>query len=301
MSATTTSPELATAARPHRRPSLPGWLGEPLLHFVVLGAVLFGVDHVLATRAGDPNTIVIDAAVDREAQMVFYGGRQRWPTPKELEALRQVWLDNEVLYREGLALQVDKGDPGIRDRVIFKALSVIEAGLTLPPIDDEGLRAYFESHRDKYDEPARYDFEEAALAAEPSEATVRGFVDELNTGTPGDVDAGLRVFTGRPHQNLLDSYGAEFTQEIAAATPGEWRAMRTREGWRAMRLNGITPAKPAVFESFRGVVLADWTDETAAEHRTAGVRALARKYTVVVETPAADVPPPSTQGLHEPQ
>ena len=40
-----------------------------------------------------------------------------------------MWLDNEVLYREGLALQVDKGDPAIRERVIFKALS-----LTGPPL-----------------------------------------------------------------------------------------------------------------------------------------------------------------------
>ena len=58
-----------------------------------------------------------------------------------------------MLYREGLALQVDKGDTAIRERVIFKALSVIDSNVKLPPVDDDVLRDWFESHRDKYDEP----------------------------------------------------------------------------------------------------------------------------------------------------
>ncbi len=56
----------------------------------------------------------------------------------------RVWLDNEVLYREGLALQLDKGDTAIRERVIFKALSVIDASVKLPPVDESTLREWFE-------------------------------------------------------------------------------------------------------------------------------------------------------------
>ena len=49
-----------------------------------------------------------------------------------------------------------------------------------------------------------------------------------------------------------------------------------------MQLEAIRPAKPAVYETVRGVVLQDWTDATMAEKRTAAVRALAKKYTVKV-------------------
>src|SRR5262249_11727154 len=150
--------------------------------------------------------------------------------------------------------------------------------------DDKVLRQYFDSHRDKYDEPARYDFEEAALAGESSEATVRAFVSALNAGTPGDAKAGLRVFKGRPDATLTQSYGADFSKTLAAGKPGgEWRAIQTRDGWRAIRLNGITPGKPGNFLSLRGMVYHDWTDATAAEQRTAAVRALAKKYTVKYE------------------
>jgi hypothetical protein len=278
-----------TVALPRRaRRRAPGWLREPLLHFVALGGVLFALDHFLVGNADDPHTIVVGADVDGEARETFKAARGREPNAEELAALHRVWLDNEVLYREGLALQVDKGDPAIRERVIFKALSVIDSNVHLPPTDDKTLRTWFDGHRDKYDEPARYDFEEAALSGDSSEAAVREFVTALNNGMPGDAKAGLRVFKDRPRASLVESYGPEFASTLAQAQPNVWQALRTRDGWRAMRVHAITPVKPAVFEAMRGVVLHDWTDATAAEQRTAVVRALTKKYKVVYETPTRD-------------
>jgi PPIC-type PPIASE domain len=257
------------------------WLREPLLHFVILGGLLFAVDQVLASRTDDPHTIVVGTDVDSEAVHLFEETRGREPTKAELKALHQVWLDNEVLYREGLAMQVDKGDTAIRERVIFKALSVVDANVKLPPIDDLKLREWFEKHRDKYDEPTRYDFQEAALSGDSSESAVRAFVAALNIGAPGDAQAGLRVFKGRPHSNLVQSYGADFSKALEAMPPGQWQAVQTRDGWRAMRLDSISPPKPADFETLRGVVMQDWKDAVAAEQRTAAVRELAKKYNVV--------------------
>jgi hypothetical protein len=282
-----TEPETGAVPRRARR-DVPGWLREPLLHFVVLGGVLFGIDHFLVDEADDPRTIVVGAEVDSEARETFKTARGREPNAEELEALHRVWLDNEVLYREGLALQVDKGDPAIRERVIFKALSVIDSNVRLPAADDKILRAWFDGHRDKYDEPARYDFEEAALSGDSSEAAVRDFVNALNSGTPGDAKAGLRVFKGRPQASLVESYGPEFARTLTAAALNTWHALATRDGWRAMRVNALTPSKPAAFEALRGVVLHDWIDATAAQQRTAVVRALARKYKVKYEVPTQD-------------
>ena len=279
------SPTLALNS-PRRSMPLPGWLHEPLLHFVVLGGLLFAVDHFIVGQADDPRNIVMGAEVDKEAKQLFKASRGREPNEEELSALRRVWLDNEVLYREGLAMRVDRGDSAIRERVIFKSLSLIEAGVKLPPFDDKLLRDWFESHRVKYDEPPRYDFQEAVLSGDTSEAAVRAFVDALNAGTPGDAKAGLRVFKGRPQANLVQSYGPEFAKALEESPAGEWRAQPTREGLRAIRLEAKTPAKPAVFEALRGVVLQDWTDASMAEQRTAAVRALAKKYSVKTEAAA---------------
>lgn len=262
------------------------WLREPLLHFALIGALLFAVDHLLVSRTDDPRTIVVGAEVDAEATRMFTAARGHAPSDAEMVALRGVWLNNEVLYREGLTLQVDKGDTAIRERVIFKALSVIDAGVKLPPFDDALLRQWFEAHRMKYDDPPRFDFQEAAISDDSSEAAVRAFVLALNSGTPGDAKAGLRVFKGRPQPSLEQGYGAEFVQALAQATPGEWRAQATRDGWRAIRLDAVVAGRPATFEALRGVVLQDWTDATLAEQRSAAVRALARKYSVKTEAAA---------------
>jgi len=274
---------LPTTAANTRRWTAPAWTREPLLHFVLLGALLFAADHFLFARTDDPRVIVVDAAVDKEARDVFMAARGRAPAPEEMEALRRAWLDNEVLYREGLALRVDRGDTAIRERVIFKALSVVNANVKEPEPEDRQLRAWFEKNRVKYDDPPRYDFQEAVLAGDASEPAVRALVETLKKGNAGDIQAGLRVFKGRPYGNIAQGYGEEFARAFEQATPGEWRAYRTRDGWRAMRLESTQPARPAVYESLRGVVMQDWVDAVMAEWRTAAVRALADKYTVRYE------------------
>lgn len=263
---------------PTRPPSR--WLREPLLHFLVLGAVLFAVDRALVARIDDPRTIVVDVEVDEEARRVYAAARGREPTEEELAALRQVWLDNEVLYREGLALQLDKGDPTIRDRVIFKSLSVIEANIKLPSFDDALLRDWFERNRARYDEPARYDFQEAVLPGKPARAELEALAALLGSGEPADVEASLRVFTGRPHGNIVQSYGPAFAQALEESPIGEWRLLESQDGPRLMQLQLVHPPQAADFEHLRGVVLQDWTDVTMAEQRTAIVRALAKKYDV---------------------
>jgi hypothetical protein len=273
------------ASKPEPRPRVtPRALArEPLAHFVLLGGLLFGLDHLLNAKTDRAHTIVVGAAADREAIETFKASRGHEPNAEELTALRRVWLDNEILYREGLALGVDKGDDAIRERVIFKALSVVDSNVKLPQPDENTLRAWFQSHREKYDEPERYDFEEAALSGDPPEATARAFVDELNGGTPGDAKAGLRVFKGRPRANVEQSYGPDVAKLLAASKPGVWQVVSTKDGFRALRLDAMIPAKPARFAALRGMVSQDWTDATAAQQRTDAVRALGQKYSMKYE------------------
>src|SRR5262245_36245311 len=245
-----------------RRAAAWKWLREPLLHFLVLGALLFAIDSFLVGRTDDPHTIAVNAAVDSEARRVFKAARGRDPDEKELYALRRIWLDNEVLYREGLALGVDKGDSVIRERVIFKMLSIVETGLKLPSFDEKLLREWCEPNRAKYDEPARYDFQEAVLSGERSDPAVRALVELLRKGKPGELDAGLRVFKGRPHANIVDGYGEEFAKALEASPPGVWVAIPTKDGLRAVQLDSVSPSRTADYETLRGVVLQDWTDAT---------------------------------------
>ena len=260
------------------------WFAEPLVHFVVLGGLLFALDHFLVIRAGDPHVIVISADVNRELIDIFAGSRNRPPTPQELKALQQVWLDNEVLYREGISNGLDRGDPMLRDRIIFKALGVIETTVKVQVPDDAVLKTWFEQHRSNYDEVPRVSFDEAALNTGNSEAEVRAFVRDLNAGKPGAAQAGLRVFKGRPVSTLDQAYGRDFTEAVQRLALNEWTALQTRDGWRAIRVTDLRPAVPADFAQKHAAILADWRDANASEQRTAAVRDLWRKYKIRYES-----------------
>lgn len=261
-------------------------LREPLLHFLVVGALLFGIDHVTARGRDNPQMIVIGPEVDRDARAIFRSSLGREPTPQEMTTLRERWIDNEVLYREGLALRVDQGDNAIRERVIFKSLNVMQANLALPKVDDAGLRTWYAKNRGNYEEPARFDFQEAVLIGDSSPAAASKLIEALSRGVQGNTQSGLRIFKARPRGNLVTSYGAEFTAALEQMPVGQWRALPSKEGLRVVRLDSTTAAETVAYETVQGRVYQDWKDLTLQDMRTAAVRDLGRKYTVTMAEPA---------------
>jgi hypothetical protein len=257
-------------------------LREPLLHFIVFGALVFGADHALQARRGNPQVITISPEIDQEARSIFQTSMGRAPTAAELKVMRERWVDNEVLYREGLALRVDQGDATIRERVIYKALNVMQANLALPKIDEAGLKAWFEQHRVNYDEPERYDFLEAVVSGKPTAEDLKEFVDALNTGSASDAQSGLRVFKARPRSNLSTSYGEPFTQALDKLAPGHWHALDSKDGVRVVRLERKSAGEPATYDSVKGRIYADWKDATLQQLRTDAVRDLGKKYTIAM-------------------
>jgi len=100
------------------------FLSEPLLHFVVLGGIVFGLDTYFSFQRGDQFTIKVDQEV---LGALYKAGRGHDPDPQELNGLIARWIDGEILYREGLALGLDRGDPGIRERVISNIVGMIKS------------------------------------------------------------------------------------------------------------------------------------------------------------------------------
>jgi hypothetical protein len=268
-----------TTTAPHA--SLPGrLLREPLLHFLLLGLVIFAVDHQLSSRRDDPRVIVVDGAVEKEVTEIFQDAKGRAPSPEELKVLVQRWIDNEVLYREGVALAVDQGDEMIRERIIFKSLNVVQSNLTPPPATEEVLREWFERNRARFDLPRRYDFEEAVLVGDTSEAAVRAFAEALRRGAASTADAGLRTFKGRPKDNIVTSFGAEFEEALAALPRDQWQVIAGTDGLHVVRLLAIGEARTAEFGNISTEVRQQWIDETMARLRTEAVRELAKKYDI---------------------
>jgi hypothetical protein len=247
-----------------------------------------GATSVLLTVAGcgwggandGANTVVVPGDVNHTTLHDLQRARGRHLTREELLELHRVWIDNEVLYREGLKLPLEPSEAGNREHVIFKALSALDQQARAASVTEEELRRWFESRRERYEQPARFDFEDAALPGQTSQSAARALADALNRGAAADARASMRTFKGRPESNLVQSFGKEVAEELAKATPGQWLALRTRDGWRAMRLITLTPVSHAVFETQREAVRRDWTEATASVKRSAAVQELRKKYKI---------------------
>jgi len=92
-------------------------LREPLLHFLLLGALLFGAYRwVDGEGARAPDQIVVPAERVRGLADQFQRTWLRPPTEPELDSLVQTFVREEVMYREGVARGLDRDDPIIRRR-----------------------------------------------------------------------------------------------------------------------------------------------------------------------------------------
>jgi hypothetical protein len=136
------------------------WHKEPLVHFLILGALIFFLFSFVKDEKSNVagNKIVISTA-DMERLSVNWARKwNRPPTEAELKRLVETFIREEVYYREALALGLDRNDTVLRRRLMQKMEFMTNdlAELTTP--DEDALNQFFLDNQDKYELPARVSF-----------------------------------------------------------------------------------------------------------------------------------------------
>lgn len=116
----------ATGPEERRRgwPSPGGALRHPALHFLVLGSLLFFAEGWLAvdTESGAaPERRVLKVGPERFEHLSrqWQALRGARPTPAEEDTLIGQWIEDEILYREALAMGLDRGNRGVCHRLVL--------------------------------------------------------------------------------------------------------------------------------------------------------------------------------------
>ena len=156
---------------------------EPLVHFLVIGIMLFSFDAWRGTseRAASPpapappvapaaaasptptGPIVVDAEVVARVRVQAERRLGRAPTAAELDAEVTRWVDEEVLVREAIARGLERDDPVIHKRIADRMTFVLEQSLIVTEPTDAELRAWFDAHRDQWAQPERIDFTQVSV------------------------------------------------------------------------------------------------------------------------------------------
>lgn len=269
-------------------------LREPLLHFAVLGAALFGAYAFVRGDASPTTEIVVSGDQLAAIEAQFRATWQRPPTEAEMQALVERQVRDEVLFREGLAMGLDRDDPVIRNRVKQKMEFVAEDSLVPEPTEAD-LAEYLEQHRADFEIPAAVTFEQVFFDPE-----------RRGKGLDADVAAALAALTrGRSASETGDrtqlpsgmarampadvtaSFGTEFTTAIATIPVGVWQGpVRSSFGLHLVRVSWRGTATVPTLADARDVVTREWTRARTLEVRRTFYESLRARYTVRVESMA---------------
>ncbi len=258
-------------------------LGDPLIHFLLIGISLFGLDRLRQAQTDDPNAIKVDAAAYSELVEIFAAERNRVPTQPEMAQLVNRWIINETLYREAQGLGLAEGDEMIRERIMQKMRVLIQNAVVIQPPDAATARAWFEAKRDRYDTPPRLSFQLARV--DGTEIEAKGLAVRMNAqdAAPAAASPKIYPFVDRPRDTLVEVFGEDVVSQIEAAPRQIWTAIATSGGWQVARLTASLPKAAASFAEIAGTVRADWVAEETRRAETEAMEALIAGYDVEVE------------------
>ena len=271
-------------------------LREPLLHFALLGAGIFGGYRLIAPPMSDASEIVITA--DRIASIsaqfsASHGGRL--PHEQELGAAVTAYVRDEMLYREGLALGLDRDDPVVRNRVRQKAELLSDDALTSEP-SDRDLEAYLAAHQAEFDIPARVSFQQIYIdpdrhRGDDLTTVIANFRQALTLGrqpgTLGDRTLLPATMTDVLPNEIDAAFGNDLARQLAAIDGDGWQGpLTTSYGLHLVRITHRGESIRATLADARDVVTREWSRAHTAKLKEQFYRMLAGRYTVRVEADA---------------
>jgi len=274
-------------------------LRDPLLHFLLLGTLLFVIYYAMnpASESTAQNQIrVTQGDIDRLRQ-IFQKQRQYQPTPEELQGLIQAHLKEEVLYREALAMGLDKDDAIVRRRMAQK-LEFLITDVTVPDeVDDNLLMAYFEKNAADYMRSASLSFRHIYFS--PDRRGDR-LLDEANASlqTLRSTQAGLQApddlgdrfmlqthFQQKSTDEIARVFGSEFANQIVALTPASWQGpVRSGYGIHLVFVYEREDANRYGFAEVREQVMNDYLFELRKSRNDEVLEKLKSRYEIVIES-----------------
>lgn len=264
---------------------------EPVVHVLVLGALVFLAHRLLAPPDGG-RTIVVTRALRQALRAEHERRTGMAPTPAEEAAALERWLDEEVRYREALRLGLDRGDIIVRRRLVQK-MEFLTEGLA-PPREpsDADLEALLAADPGRWAVPAQVTVEHVFASRTrhggAAPAVAAGWrarlADGVDPASLGDPFLRGRMFVGHTEAQLAAVFGPAFAAAVFALPVGSWVGpVSSSYGEHLVRVHERAERRPRSLGELRDELRREWL---AAERERLDRLAQARLragYTVRLE------------------
>lgn len=210
---------------------MPKWLREPLIHFLVLGGLLFFLYDVVSEKGQAENEIFISKGQQQNLLNTFSRTWQRLPTAAEYQGLLRDYIRQEIAYRESREMGLDQDDIVIRRRLRLKMEMLAEDVVGLVPPTEEELQAYIDRNPDDFQVEPRMDLKQLYFSSDRrGDRAETDALDALARLRAGDLDPG-EVGDPIPLPGVLEDvaeseverlFGAEFVDGLQNLDTGRW-------------------------------------------------------------------------------
>jgi len=270
-------------------------LREPLVHFLLLGTVLFAAHGVLVKRVTSaPGKIVVSQIRIDHLTEGFARTWLRAPTAEELEGLIRDFIREEVYYREAMAMGLDRDDTIIRRRLQQKLEFLSENITELTPPTDEELRAFLQNHPDQFRPPRRFSFHQVYLSLERHRDNLAGDAGELlrqlkssnssDTSRLGDPSLLEHQFANVEATEVAKQFGEKFASALNDLPLGEWQGpVESSYGIHLVFVDERTERRSLALEDVRDAVRRELLNVRRIESNKKFYDGLRKRYTVDIE------------------
>lgn len=279
---------------------------EPLIHFLLIGAMLFGADRYLRpVGGGTPSSTQIQLSLDDLAQLAlqFQAQWRREPTAEELSRLIENKVQSEVLYREALAMGLDKDDEIVKRRMAQKMQFLAEDVASAREPTSAELKSWFEKKQAAFAQPNRLSFRHlyfspdirgrrarddaakalAKLAGQPQDAKLAGSL--------ADSFMFQDYYRDRAPEFLGKEFGPRFALAVAKLPTGSWQGpIESGFGWHLVFVDTVIPGRVPAFEEIEPDVKTAWLGEQKEQAWQKAYKEMRAKYTVLLPAPPKSAP-----------
>jgi parvulin-like peptidyl-prolyl isomerase len=280
-------------------------LREPLLHFAVAGALLFAVYGYLNRGRADgdaPKQIVLTQGDLSQIVVLFQSQWRRQPTPEELARLVENKVQEEILYREALALGLDENDTIVKRRMAQKMQFLAEDVAAAREPSAAELESWYANNTEKFAQPARVSFRHLYFSPDRRGERARGDAtralsqlaaeaeDSKLASSLADPFMFQDYYRDRAPDSVAKEFGPRFAEALVELTPGSWQGpIESGYGWHLVFVDTVVPGRVPAFEEVEPDVKTAWLAEQKAQAWRKAYEEMRATYTVLLPAPPSEV------------
>lgn len=268
-------------------------LRSPLLHFLVLGLVVFLLYQRFGARVEtqDRKIVVTSQQIELLASL-WQRQWQRPPLPQELDGLIESFIREEVLYREALAMGLDRDDTVVRRRLAQKIEFLAQDLATQTDPSEQELRTFYGEHPEIFEQPSRVTFTHVYINedrhGEQSTTMAEEVLTQLRAGgdpnSLGDRFMLQRDYLRKSPAEVSRHFGSQFAEEVFELTPGSWQGpVRSGYGLHLVLIDSIEKPFMPPLEEIRDEVRDEYLSFRRREVDGLFYNKLRESYEIVVE------------------